>query len=285
MNAKQRKKKKRELSVQHFARLSAIFAEKQWPIEDEFGDKAFDNFCNLLTGLEANQCELMLTLTEKFLWVRESEYIKLFSHSFGSFMSSFSFGEKKNIVVCPLLPENDFGKSKSSIALFYLIKSRLDSLKTKYSQYNIFLLDRPSSFKCEQLKNSTIVCLVDDFIGSGNTATEAANFFLKQDYPLSQIAIISLVAMEEGLDVLQKSGYNTYTSIVAEKGITGSGRDEPSETKTMQEIEFAINISPEFQFGYSHSEALVKMIRTPNNTFPIYWYKKENVNAFAPFPR
>lgn len=283
MSAK--KKEKRELSVQHFARLNAIFTEKQWPIEDEFEDRAFENFCNLLAGLEVDQCELMLTLTEKFLWVRESEYIKHFSRSFGSFMSSFSFGEKKNIVVCPLLTEEDFGKSKSSIALFYLIKSRIYSLKAKYSQYNIFLLDMPSLFKCEKLRDTTIVCLVDDFIGSGNTATEAANFFIKQDYPLSQIAIISLVAMEEGLAVLKENGYNTYASIVEKKGITGSGRDESSETKTMQEIECAINISPKYQFGYSHSEALVKMIRTPNNTFPIYWYKKGNINAFAPFPR
>lgn len=285
MSAKRKTEKKSELSVQHLARLKAIFAKKQWPIEDEFGDREFEKFCNLLAGLEAHQRELMLTLTEKFLWVREFEYIKHFSHAFDSFISNFSFEGKKNIIVCPLLPEKDFGKSKSSIALFYLIKSRLHPLQDKYSQYNIALFDKPSSLECDQFRDTTIVCLVDDFIGSGNTATEAAVFFLNQKYPISQIAIVSLVAMEEGLETLRKNGYNTYTSIVEKKGITGSGRDETFETKTMQEIEFAISISPEYQFGYSHSEALVKMIRTPNNTFPIYWHKKKNINVYAPFPR
>lgn len=278
-------KKENELSVQYLARLSAIFAKKKWPIDDDLGDKTFENFCNLLAGLEPSHCELILTLTENFLWVREFDYIKHFSYSFDSFISNFSFNEKKNIVVCPLLSEKDFGKAKSSIALFYFIKSLLPSLRAKYTQYNIAICDTPSSFRCKQLKSSTTLCLVDDFIGSGNTAVDAINYFLKQEYPLSQIAIVSLVAMEKGLEDLCKKGYNTYVSIVKKKGITGSGRDEFSETKTMQEIEAAINISPEYQFGYSRSEALVKMIRTPNNTFPIYWYRRKNVNIYAPFPR
>lgn len=278
-------KKKTELSIQHLIRLKTIFAEKKWPIEDGMGGRPFEDFCSLLEELETNQCELMLTLTENFLWVRDFEYIRCFSNSFSLFIRGFSFCEKKDVVICPLLPEKDFGKSKSSTMLFYFIKCNIHSLQAKYKCYNIALLDTPSSFRCEQLKDTTIICLVDDFIGSGNTAMEAANFFLKQGYPLSQIAIISLVAMEEGLETLRKNGYNTYTDIVEKKGITGSGRDELAETKTMQEIEAAINISPEYQFGYSHSEALVKMMHTPNNTFPIYWYKKKNVNVYAPFPR
>ena len=35
--------------------------------------------------------------------------------------------------------------------------------------------------------------------------------------------------------------------------------------------------------GYNDSEGLVSMIRTPNNTFPFYWYEKKK--GHAPFSR
>lgn len=47
-----------------------------------------------------------------------------------------------------------------------------------------------------------------------------------------------------------------------------------------------MEVNEEFQFGYDHSEALVKMIRTPNNTFPVYWLQKRGgAVPVVPFPR
>lgn len=39
--------------------------------------------------------------------------------------------------------------------------------------------------------------------------------------------------------------------------------------------------------GYKKSEGLVTMIKTPNNTFPFYWYegKRDGKFMMAPFPR
>ena len=63
--------------------------------------------------------------------------------------------------------------------------------------------------------------------------------------------------------------------------------NEEKESKCMHAIEGAIKVSSDYNFGYKQSEALVRMIRTPNNTFPIYWYrdKKKKINIYAPFPR
>lgn len=36
--------------------------------------------------------------------------------------------------------------------------------------------------------------------------------------------------------------------------------------------------------GYANTESLVAMIKTPNNTFPVYWYKHKK-NSYAPFVR
>lgn len=275
---------KNELSARNFARLQRIFTQKHWPINDEFDSSVFDNFCNLLDGLDKSQQELMLVLTENFLWVNEIEYIKRFSLSFDSFINCYPFNGKEEIVITPLLAKNDFGRNKSSTTLFYLIKSRLHSLQAKYPNFKITLEDRPERVKCSHKMDTTILCLVDDFVGSGETAICAVEYFLNNRFPKTQIAVVALVAMQSGFQMLSKAGYNIYVDSVQKKGITGSGRDEASETKTMQEIENSIKVPEDYRFGYSQSEALVKMIRTPNNTFPIYWYATKE-NQYAPFPR
>ena len=40
----------------------------------------------------------------------------------------------------------------------------------------------------------------------------------------------------------------------------------------------------ELYLGYLETESLVAMNKTPNNTFPVYWYEK-NGHSHAPFPR
>lgn len=284
---KMRKTKESELSINDLARLKAIFDKKRWPIEDEIGDSAFDNFCNWLRNLSSEQSALMLTLTEDFLWVRESEYVKHFLNSFDAFVSNFKFSGKNNVIICPLIEEKDFGKSKSSTILVYLIRSVLNGIQKKYPQLNIAIAQSPVSVPCATVKDSSILCLVDDFIGSGKTAISAAGYFDNMKFPISQVAILSLVSMEAGIEVLKNAGYSTYTSVVEKKGITGRGRNEQKEREIMQAIEANLKVEDEFSFGYEQSEALVKMIRTPNNTFPVYWYKKpkKGINVYAPFPR
>ena len=48
-----------------------------------------------------------------------------------------------------------------------------------------------------------------------------------------------------------------------------------------------IKANKELYLGYKESEGLVTMIKTPNNTFPFYWFekKKEGKHTTAPFPR
>ena len=54
--------------------------------------------------------------------------------------------------------------------------------------------------------------------------------------------------------------------------------------KLMTQIENKLKIDKNFSFGYNRSEALISLIKTPNNTFPVFWFtnKKHNV---APFLR
>ena len=89
--------------------------------------------------------------------------------------------------------------------------------------------------------------------------------------------------METGLIRIHENGYEAFSCFEERKGITGT-EHEHEWTQIMLNIEKRIKVKPEYAFGYAHSEALVKMSRTPNNTFPIYWLKTKT-NPCPPFLR
>ena len=55
----------------------------------------------------------------------------------------------------------------------------------------------------------------------------------------------------------------------------------------MLRIEKMIPAGSFFSLGYNDSEALVTLLRTPDNTFPIFWkeYKKNGKKFEGPFSR
>ncbi|MEE1002330.1 MAG: hypothetical protein U0L17_01110 [Acutalibacteraceae bacterium] len=282
MNFKKENQKSPDLSIQYVGRIKKIFDQKNWPIEESFDDDVFENFCKMLEGLEPEQRDLVLNLTENFLWVQEYTYIKHFSNAFDSFITSHNFSRGKKICICPLLPEEDFGKSKSSVFLLYSVKSRLSVIQRKYSDFFITYVDLPNAVNLEMIKEDYTLCLIDDFIGTGETVERSTKYFLDRDISKDMIAIISLVGMKTGLTELNKSDYSTYTDIICDKGISSNG--DMRQVELMKSIEQNIHVSDINKFGYKGSEALVRMKRTPNNTFPIYWLRNKK-NQFAPFPR
>lgn len=282
MNLKKANQKSPELSIKDFSRIRKIFERKQWPIEEYFDDDVFENFCSLLAGLESEQRDLVISLTEKFLWIQDSAYIKHFAGAFTSFIDSYDFARGKKIYICPLLPEDDFGKSKSSVALLYMVKAHLVAIQRKYSEFSITYADSPNAVRLDMIKDNYTLCLIDDFIGTGETVEQATQYFFKRGITKNMMAIVSLVSMSSGFSELNNKGYNTYTDIRCDKGITDGGNKEQIEL--MKTIEETIKVADDYKFGYGRSEALVKMKRTPNNTFPIYWLRNKK-NKFAPFPR
>lgn len=279
-------KKSPELPIKDFYCIKSIFDKKKWPIldddsDDDSDDNIFNNFCSMLAGLENDERELILSLTEKFLWVQDTNYIKYFIRVFDKFIANYEFINGNKILLCPLLTEEDFGKSKSSTFLFYWIKSALKAKHKKYMDFHIKYVDLPSSVDIKDIDSGYILCLVDDFIGTGETVEHAIKYFLDKQFDKNRIVIVSLVGMNFGISALEDQGYKVYVDVSCEKGLVGY---DENKIQLMRKIEAKIKVKPRFNFGYKNSEALVKMVHTPNNTFPIYWLRNEN-NEFAPFPR
>ena len=279
----------KELQIQTYNRLLQIFSRKGWPKYSVVGSGYFDRFCELLKELSDEEQEMLLTLTEDFVWVQEMEYISYFYPTFDRFIRSLPLEPRRTIVIAPLLPEADFGNSKSSVILFYMIKSHLSEFQAEYRAqnilHNITMQDNLADFDPAFFPEGSLFCLVDDFIGSGETAVSAIQFFLDRGISAEQLTVLGLVVLQQGIYYLSQNQIRVLPGLVMGKAISDrtDGKSEHYR-ELMQGIETRIKVKPDNVFGYAHSEGLVRMVRTPNNTFPIYWFKgKKNPNA--PFPR
>ena len=276
---------KKGLPIQTFTKIQQLFAEKSWPLDGFLDEGYFDKFCLMMQELSKEQQEMLLALSQDFVWVQDMEYLKYFVIVFDLFINQLDPNVRRTIVITPLLPPDDFGKSKSSVALFYQIKSSIFHIQNKYSNHNICLLESPSAFDESAFALDTIFCLVDDFIGSGETAIAATQFFLDREIPTDNIFVLGLVAMQQGVNCLTQNNIQVFSGKIMQKAISErSDGKKDTYCELMREIEVKIKVRDKYKFGYAQSEGLVKMMRTPNNTFPIYWLKN-NKNPNPPFPR
>ena len=59
---------------------------------------------------------------------------------------------------------------------------------------------------------------------------------------------------------------------------------EESKSPVFILIEDALNVEEQFRFGFGGSANLITLIRTPNNSLPLFWLDKGRSHN-APFPR
>lgn len=285
-----KQKKKRELSTQYLIRISQIFEKNNWLIEskEDAKDSLFNRFCERILEINENKKrDLVLELTERYLWVQEEQYIHYLIDAVKKMMQMKpEIKEKTKIYIMPLVSPEDEGKTKSSSMLVYLfnsVKLRHDNVLSKYK---FEIIDKNENLP-QYLKNKdAILVLADDYIGTGETAEKCLLHILKMKVEISQIAIVSLVAQKMGLDYLSKYTVCVSASVVRQRGISDFYEDEilHENIQLMREIEDKMSIKEKYKFGYKKSEALVTMCRTPNNTFPIFWEESGNMKI-APFPR
>lgn len=146
------------------------------------------------------------------------------------------------------------------------------------------------------------IIILDDFIGSGNTVGKRINkcreLVDKNNYIKEcNFKVISFVAMETGKQYIEGHGAEVIAEYVLKKGITDLFT-EPRRSiakRNMLSLESLIFENPKshkYSFGYEKSEALYARVfkketdpitfendiildRTPNNVFPIFWWKED----------
>lgn len=285
-----KQKKKQELSTQYLIRISQIFEKNNWLIESKENteDSLFNRYCERILEINENKKrDLVLELTERYLWVQEEQYIYYLIDAVKKMIAvKPEINEKTKIYIMPLVSPEDEGKTKSSSMLVYLfnsVKLRHDSVLSKYK---FEIIDKKEKLLLCLKNKDAILVLADDYIGTGETAEKCLLHILKMKVEINQIAIVALVAQKLGLEYLSKYTVCVSTSIVRQRGISDfyEGGMLDKNIQLMREIEDKMSIREKYRFGYKESEALVTMCRTPNNTFPIFWEESGNMKI-APFPR
>ena len=269
------------LDVLVVARLLRLFRGLKWTINSEVEgahpyEDVFNDFAELLSYLGRDEQDLILTLTEDYLHCTTLQYPILLNQALSK-IPSVKFRECDAVFLVPLKAPKDKGKVKSADAMLYGSRVALPNLQDlsgkvfkKYSDPDLLKKEHSN-------RKRSLILLVDDFIGTGDTAEAAL-----QDYNLrlrvddDEPIVVTLVAQEQGVDKLVRLGFSVVAVYVRKRGISDNPKvtDKPRAVELMKGIEAQIKILKAYSFGYGETEALVSMMRTPNNTFPVYWWPR-----------
>lgn len=286
------KKKKKELSAQYITKIMSVFESNNWKIEnsDNFEFSHFNRFCDRIKNIEKNdQRDLMLELSKRYLWIPDEEYYMYLKDALIKLIKTNpQINDKSKFYVTQLIAPADEGKIKSSARLVYLFNDSKIRFDQTLSKYKFEIINGTENLTSHLKDSDAILILADDFIGTGKTAEKALQNIKLLNIPDEKICILSLVAQEQGLEYLKQYKIFVVAKEIRKKGISDyySGHDLEKNSDLMNAIEKRLNIKNNYSFGYGRSESLVTMIRTPNNTFPVFWHENETENMrLAPFPR
>ncbi|HVC78994.1 MAG TPA: hypothetical protein VNL35_00640 [Chloroflexota bacterium] len=263
-----------------------IFVAKNWPIDESETsgiEGPFERTMRMLTQLNEEEINLILKLLGRFVRIELDQYTSAMSKIVSSIVDDIS---PVRVVIVPIKSSKDSRdrRSKSGDLMGIIARTAFSGLSIRVDAFSDLdagpiqtMMGKPGSY----------VLGVDDFIGTGRTAVSFIDDYLAR-FPgrLSQLRLASLVSLERGASAIGDRGCGLYCVHKMGRAISDcsiwSLSAKSKYLSAMAEIESRIGISHEYHLGYGKSEGLVKMLRTPNNTFPIFWATK--IYNGAPWP-
>lgn len=250
---------------------------------------AFDRVCEISALLDEDQFELFSILLENYTCIEYDYYVPGMQNALAKMTPS---PQDDHIYrVCPILSPKDQDKSKSGHHLVYTFRHVTWKRSTKFSKFPIQDYISVGKLKKSDKPTSPYTTIfIDDFIGSGGTVEKFLNDYGKDNKsPLETIVFLSIAAMEHGVTFIKSRGYDIFYDQVFLKGIRDCAEitDKTRAYALMDKIEAMAKVSKNMKYGYEKSEGLISLIRTPNNTFPIFWLgeSSDGTKWPAPFPR
>jgi hypothetical protein len=280
------------LDLQILGKFMQIWTEKKWtfptPVESS---KVFNTFSEILSELNKEEQLLFLELTRSYSRYSFTDYQALVVKAFSKIEAKNLVGVKQVLLVPLLNPDDDKVRdAKSGHVLLYPAEHIGIPSNQIFQGISVNALSTSDSIADNVGKTTTLVILLDDFIGSGDTAKygilQCKDSIKKED----RIIVISLVAMEHAIARLEGDyGVPVICGEILVKGIEENVniQDKRLAYQIIDGIEQRIDITRDYRRGYRKSEALVSMVRTPDNTFPMYWCDRRDGGGKwpAPFPR
>jgi hypothetical protein len=270
-------------------KFQEIFEMKNWILMDGCDDK-LNRFGDLIDNLNQDEINLLLELTHMYEWMSYNDYNNNLRRLLKVVLEQH-LSDKNQLIIFPIIKPTDEEEIKSG----HVVMKMLDSIKPSINGYKHISVKMLQSFRDLKPENLTLtqndfLILVDDYIGSGRTLNKALNgIALNESINNENFAILTMAIQEQAKIELTAQGIKNYNSVVLKKGISDHfvSPDKEMKIEIMRKIETKIPKVRRYRFGYEKSEALITLMRTPNNTFPVFWKgivsKGEEIEA--PFQR
>lgn len=268
-----------QISMDILSKLETLFTSKRWEIDTKKGMSLYNRFCNTLLKFDVEEQFFLLELTQRFTKINIDQYLPIFEDLAYQIRSDYP---DVDIIFAPCLPKADLGVMKSARVALY----QMEGPSYSFDLGNCWIEKDDIAKQVAFIKDNTIVVLVDDFVGTGETAIGAVDYVnevIGADFGNDRIKVLTIVALCTGKQALNDIGVQVYSKYEFKKGISDyfEGDELVDARAKMEAIESKLKVRKTFHFGYRGSEALVCMVRCPNNTFPVYWLGKKT----APYER
>jgi pyrimidine operon attenuation protein/uracil phosphoribosyltransferase len=278
------------LSIKESQQIIQLFEMRGWEIDDKNKYSLYNRYKQILLklNLTIEEKELFLKLSRKIKLVDTNEYIKGVSKLLVKFIENYHDKNIQELYIMPSITQDKSKKDeiKSSTFISYLFTATniyYNDVLVKKS-VNIIGGYRDLNIKKNKfIKKNKPLILVDDFIGSGKQVTDSINDICSLGIKKENIFVLSLYTHEMGKQKL----HNESINLIYENCITKevSGVLNKKEIEVLKSIENKISVKPGYELGYGGSEALISLVRTPNNTLPIFHTVRKGGVNIAPFPR
>lgn len=281
------------LDMQTFVRLVHCFHKLGWTVEadlaNENDEELLERFSRLLEHLDKKERALVLTLLRRFRRVPLLKYRLMFKDLVAPLMATIA-PTSTRIVVAPLLSPCDYYRHKlKSSHMAARVFGLLLKQYTRGSSTSVETASDPATLAAFKLSSTSVVVLVDDFVGSGDTASYAIRFAECSTQSFGTgIRVVCGVAQEQGVRAVKsRTGVDVIAGEVRQRAISDDATLATDGSKeTMEAIERRMKVSERYRFGFAQSEALVTFDRIANNTFPVFWWSPRHIAEWeAPWIR
>lgn len=269
-------------------KFQTIFEQKNWTLIDGYDEK-LDRFGELIDNLKLEEINLLLELTNMYEWMSYNDYHNNLRRLLKKVLVE-SLENKSRLIIFPIIKPTDEGEMKSGHVVMKMLEGIKPSING-FKKIELKLLKEFKDLKVEKLEmnDDDFLILVDDYIGSGKTLNKALSEVNKNATINDKYGILTMAIQEEAKNYLDNNGIINYSSLILRKGISDNfiSPDLEKKIELMRKIENKIPKVSKYRLGYEKSEALITLMRTPNNTFPIFWkgiiHKGTEIDA--PFQR
>ncbi len=269
------------MKIHDVLRIGELFVAKGWSTEtdgDEQFPLLFDKFCRMSARLDEVERKLVIQLSYDYVRVPPRDNAKALATSWAKLIQSLP-STIKTIVLAPLpkpkgKKRSETNQIKSSDALFYDARGIEARLRRGITTDLVFCANADDFIDAQTASEPTALVLIDDYVGSGNTASTAiAHLQSKALRSNTHIFILALVAQTDAVARVQASNAQLIAGRLVERAISNNTAivNKIAALATMHEIGRRLRFKKADALGYEGTEAVITMRRTPNNTFPVFW--------------